>query len=392
MNCGNATTPVTLNAETNWDTTLAYQGMPMLTPEFLARTLVSEGTDGRLAIFIDKCRRGGDVRVGFIGGSVTKGANATVTSLRYSSLLCRFLQRLFPKARFKEINAGVSGTDSRFAVSRVKDDLLIQKPDLILVEFAVNDDPYDSVLYPPSFEGLIRQCLSSTESALLVYFTMNNAQSLVSERFKVPIGLHYGLPMVSLMRGVFPWIGDSVIAIDTLVDIVHPTNRGHFLGAYSLFGFIKAEALKEQVKLSTVLPSPLYGNIYDTAGIFHLGDSSLQVQNQTGWVRMEREIGRIGWVAANAGSGLEIRFSGKELTLGYHVSKFGNSLVEITVDGKVLDTLSDYFAGDWGGGVMRLRQLHLSPNPKTVDISLKVLEGTNFTVDYLLHGGAKPIP
>ena len=48
-------------------------------------------------------------------------------------------QRAYPKTTFVEINAAVSGTGSDYGAPRLQRDVLRHRPDLLFVEFAVND-------------------------------------------------------------------------------------------------------------------------------------------------------------------------------------------------------------------------------------------------------------
>ncbi|WP_153558611.1 SGNH/GDSL hydrolase family protein [Roseimaritima sediminicola] len=72
-------------------------------------------------------------KVVFMGGSITEMDG-------YRPLVCQDLQRRFPKAEFEFINAGISSTCSTTGAFRLQRDVLAHDPDLLFVEFAVNDD------------------------------------------------------------------------------------------------------------------------------------------------------------------------------------------------------------------------------------------------------------
>ncbi len=375
-----------------WDTTLVYDGINPLNPEAMSRAVVSEGSNGRLEAFLWKCRVGGDIRIGFLGGSVTAGAAASSPELRYSSRMCYFLGKIFPKAKIIEVNAGIGGTDSRFGASRVQDDLLASKPDLIVIEYAVNDDPTDTVMYPPALEGVVRQCLKSGDAAVMLYFTLNSAGDPVGESTKIPTGLHYGLPMVSLLRAAWPYVSAGKIPSDSLVkDQVHPTDLGHFIGGYGLFSCLRRIAEQGASRPISAIPAPRLGNLYDTAGLYHAGDASFAILGSGAWTAQAREQGRQGF-ALTAGAPLAFKYRGRELTLGYHVSDQGDGLLAVSVDGIPFDTLSNNFPFGLNGGLMRLRQVHLTQAPATVTVELRLLQGTEFVIDYLMYAGPAPLP
>lgn len=73
------------------------------------------------------------MKVAFLGGSVTCKFDC------WRPQTMDFLRRLYPYITWEEINAAVGATGSDFGVFRIKREVLGHKPDLIFVEFALND-------------------------------------------------------------------------------------------------------------------------------------------------------------------------------------------------------------------------------------------------------------
>lgn len=71
--------------------------------------------------------------VAFIGGSITEMDG-------YRVMVQDDLKTRFPQTAFTFINAGISSTCSTTGAFRLSEDVLAAKPDLLFVEFAVNDD------------------------------------------------------------------------------------------------------------------------------------------------------------------------------------------------------------------------------------------------------------
>ena len=105
---------------------------------------------GGLPNFFCKALHGDSIRVAYLGGSITEQEGWRVLSLEW------FNQR-FPKAKFTEINAAIGGTRSDFGVFRLNDHVLKFKPDLVFVEFAVNDSRTPATKIIRSMEGIVRQ-------------------------------------------------------------------------------------------------------------------------------------------------------------------------------------------------------------------------------------------
>jgi hypothetical protein len=90
------------------------------------------------------------LRVAYLGGSITAQPGWRVFSLKW-------MEKRFPRANFREINAAVGGTGSDFGVFRLEDDVLKFHPDLVMVEFAVNDDGAAEDKVIRSMEGIVRR-------------------------------------------------------------------------------------------------------------------------------------------------------------------------------------------------------------------------------------------
>ena len=87
--------------------------------------------DGLANVFW-KLEAGKEVRIGYLGGSITAQAGWRPKTLKW-------FQEQYPNATISEINAAIGGTGSDLGVFRLRHDVLRHKPDLLFVEFAVND-------------------------------------------------------------------------------------------------------------------------------------------------------------------------------------------------------------------------------------------------------------
>ena len=93
---------------------------------------------------------GAEVKVGYLGGSITAQPGWRPKTLAH-------FQKTFPAAKFSEINAAIGGTGSDLGVFRLQQDVLDAKPDLLFVEFAVNDGLASPEQIFRCMEGIVRQ-------------------------------------------------------------------------------------------------------------------------------------------------------------------------------------------------------------------------------------------
>ena len=117
---------------------------------FEPRTSEPYAIRGGLPNFYRKLHDGKDVRIAYFGGSITAQNGWRVQSLDY-------FRKLFQNAEISQINAAIGGTGSDLGVFRLDADVLAHKPDLVFVEFAVNDAGARPLNIRRSMEGIVRQ-------------------------------------------------------------------------------------------------------------------------------------------------------------------------------------------------------------------------------------------
>lgn len=110
--------------------------------------------------FVEKAKRGEPIVVAYLGGSISQGAttwpvtgtNALGQTIDYASYdpendswraltynwLCEHFEQ--KPGQFRQINAAIGGTPSLLGAYRLEEHVLREDPDLVFVEFAVNDN------------------------------------------------------------------------------------------------------------------------------------------------------------------------------------------------------------------------------------------------------------
>ncbi len=142
---------------------------------------------------------GDEIRIGYLGGSIT----AAGSGWRSKSL--DWLRERFPGRRIEEINAAIGGTGSDLGVFRLGQDVLRHEPDLLFVEFAVNDGGAPPERIQKAMEGIVRQTWAADPSTDIVFvYTLSIPflEELQAGKFSrsasamEEVADHYGIPTI----------------------------------------------------------------------------------------------------------------------------------------------------------------------------------------------------
>lgn len=122
---------------------------------------VQSASAASVASFCERAEKGERLTVAFLGGSLSWGANASDPNrTSWRTLIGRRLEERYPDAHFKFVDAAIGGTSSGLGVFRLERDVIAYRPDIVFVEWLVNDgerkaDDNSSC----SYEGIIRHLL-----------------------------------------------------------------------------------------------------------------------------------------------------------------------------------------------------------------------------------------
>lgn len=211
---------------------------------------------------------GRTLRVAWVGGSITWAPGLAAPSADqppgYRDLTSAQLQRRVgvPVAG---VNAALSGTGSDLAAFRVGRDALQSAPDLVVVEFAANDETIPQQNRLRGIEGTVRAALLSGADVCLVYTTTRDHMEALG-RGELPatvrthecIADHYGVPSVYAALPVVRSMERSDVEWDDMfVDHVHPSTLGHEHYADAVSSFLVELLLTPPMGHRAELAAPL---------------------------------------------------------------------------------------------------------------------------------------
>lgn len=230
----------------------------------LAATLTLAATahaaDARLQAVMKKLDAGEPITLAAVGGSITTGYAAQPP--REQGWAALLAQALGP--RVKLVNAGLSGTDSAAAVHRLQAQVLDAAPDLVVVEFGVNDQWLDPAVRGSSYEALLRRLLTAKQPPAVVVLglTQQGNKPRDATDLQLQLAAHYGLTALDFGAWMQARVAAGTDRWAALYDEpVHPNGLGHQRIAQALGETLRAAASGPAV--GTPVPAPLHGRAHE---------------------------------------------------------------------------------------------------------------------------------
>lgn len=295
----------------------------------LKKGVLNKGNWCRIAHVMKKAIQGEDITVGFLGGSITQGCNASAPEACYAYLVYQWWCEKFPKSKITYINAGIGGTTSQFGAARAESDLLSKKIDFTVVEFSVNDE--DNSHFLETYEGLIRRIYySESKPAVLIINSVRYDDGRNAQTQHIKVGKTYDIPCVSMKPTIYEKVLDGTFASrDVTEDDLHPNDLGHCLMSEVITDFLEGVyqgVIHTSVSdLETEMVVPISTNAYEDSIRFQNDNSDGVITINEGFLADKepqhniREIFRRGWTAQKKGA--RICFAVKGTCIGVQYRK-----------------------------------------------------------------------
>ncbi|MCC7493124.1 MAG: SGNH/GDSL hydrolase family protein [Fimbriimonadaceae bacterium] len=197
-----------------------------------------------------KLAAGKPVTIAYFGGSITAANGWRPKTLAW-------FKQTWPNSDIKEVHAAIGGTPSSLGAFRLGHDVLRFRPDLVFVEFSVNDGGMPPNDICRAMEGIVRQVWQADPTIDLCYtytfrvgYEAQLDQGLCSPAASVheQIAAHYGIPSINMSRRIAalkregkllfvpekdaagkPLPPAEGVKLFTDGDGVHPNDTGHTL-------------------------------------------------------------------------------------------------------------------------------------------------------------------
>lgn len=317
--------------------------------QFIDESLLSMGNSDRMALAIKKAMNGEDITIGFIGGSITEGAGADNKTNSWAYLVYNWFVETFPNSNIDYVNSAIAGSYSRLGVTYTDTQLLAAEPDIVFLDYSVNDY---SGYFKDSYETIVRKILAAENKPALamIDFTRESVDQWTyynEQAIYDALGVYYGLPIINIHKAITPFFDSGLLVWDDYSnDNIHPNNVGHAMVASAVINYLnKAKAYAQESE--TLVP-------YEIKEGWYFGKSDLdnafmsyadEITAETDGFTKDGKVSRFGWEAFTASTaGSTLTFNLKDCTEAVVVYGQSNSIVpsdmEIYVNGALYTTVS----------------------------------------------------
>lgn len=341
--------------------------------DMVDRSLLSVGNNARMKAVMEKASAGEDVTIAYIGGSITEGYNAGTTEI-YAKLSYEYFAETYGTGdNVSYVNAGLSGTPSTLGLIRSDRDLFEYEPDIIFIEFAVNDSSADRYAY----DSLIMKCLSQeNEPAVVLLFSIIESGYTCQDDMS-SIGFYYSLPLISVKNAIWPEIEEGRMTWeDWSNDESHPNEYGQAVYADFIINYFKTvdaaetdeavdvpEKLCLKKDLTSMTMMDKNNLTVESTGSF-VGGSGLNSFTE-GWVKE---------ADATDNESFTFTFTGTYLYVVYKDttnSSYGTA--EVYVDGELVATLEGNSSDGWSNPVAE--NVYRDDDAGTHTVEIRMAEG-----------------
>lgn len=356
-----------------------------LTDEDMQGASPWQGSDNTaLAAVMKKAEAGEPVTIAVIGGSITQGTiskgaidNQVAQKSCYADIFFGWWKETFPNSDITVVNAGIGATDSYLGVHRVQEDVLDYHPDVVLVEYSVNDG--SSNTYKITYDNLVYKVATSKDAPAVMLLFMGQTNYSSAQSIHQLVGFNYGLPMVSYLNLLSGWFESGRYTDKDLSgDVTHPSALGHAIVGEILWKYLnnvyaELDAYGETEDFNKKIFTK---EKYLNAEMIGVGD--LTPSDMGSFVLNGKDFNGWGDVWKTTDGNGDITFSVTCKNLGILFWRSTSATYgdyEVWVDGERVATLQGEFPGGWGN-YAHAQEVFVSDKEAEHTVTIKKAEGS----------------
>lgn len=301
------------------------------------------------------------LKVGYIGGSVTDGTGGT-DGYCWAAGVTDWFTKEYPDAEITYTNNAWGNKSSLWGFYRADGDtdwghsshgatLVEAKPDLVFLEFAINDlyvrmSDFTTIHYVEGIINKIRKALPDTDIVLILITDEDNlGKELKTAGAQCRLAAHYGIPVIDIGPEMNEYIKSTGTPFRKLyMDNVHPNNAGYKVYADIITKHLKdilSKAKATGVKACEMPKNSLVSGSVSESYII-TAEELAKITDVSDWTVMESPSNQVKFFGPSLygldGAKLSFDIEGTGICL--MVDGKQGSVVKCTIDGKETVTAS----------------------------------------------------
>jgi len=277
-----------------------------------------------------------EINIVFLGGSITEGAGASCQKNCYANRVGEWFKSTYGnKMTVNYHNKGVGGTDSQYGLLRLTRDVISLNPDVVFIEFAVNDAGNDLRRY---VESIVRSLIDATNPYIIFLYTTDANYTTVT-KYHEEVANHYGIPQISLKDALKRELcGKNAKELGYLKDNVHPTDKGYDVYYREIIKLLQSgNYFKKPIPAEKIVTNSCS---VDTKFISSAGND---VTRTGTWETNVQNPNRPWAKTVTVGDSISFSFEGNVFAIehGLHLD---STMYEIIIDGKTVSTVHPVYA------------------------------------------------
>lgn len=341
-----------------------------------------------------------ELRIAFFGGSITDGSGSSdAENTSYRALVTKWFSEHYPDANIITKNSSIGGTGTALGMFRCGKDVLCFEPDLIFMEFAVNDegDEYKNVAMQT--ESIIRTInkhnpdidiitVITTAEPMIKY--MENGIKAESVNAQTNVSSYYGLETVNVGDVLISRTSTTALTMKDLIpDGLHPNDDGHKIYADGLIRYITAilDNCNPETIISHALPAKLCPSSSENARLIDIRNADnlrldgFKFKNEIKDSRFSEYI-----EGNNGGDNFSFTFTGTTAAL-YWMGGGVSCDVLVSIDGS-----ESFIARSWDHYVRSFRKMQVARCIENLEYGLHTIKitipnGNNDSVRFARFAG-----
>ncbi|MBQ6039720.1 MAG: hypothetical protein IJL32_02935 [Oscillospiraceae bacterium] len=310
--------------------------------QFYQDSVYRMGNTYRLTKKLEAAENGEKLTMAYLGGSITEMG-------KYTTPFSSYVKSTFAKGGFTEVNAGLSGTSSVVGLVRAESNVVSKNPDIVFVEFSVND--HEDIMYKKCFESVIKKFLDLPNEPAVIILIHRAKSGFSSQAQMVPVGENFDIPVISMDNALTKAFQSGYLSQgDYFSDDYHPHDKGGKLVSDCLSYYFRQAMKTENRSDSYTIPTKtVYGTEYENCKNVNPKDlSNFSAGSWTAGSGYNNGSILPYSYTLNGGSPMTFTAAGKGLIIVFKANSSGMGSIDVTVNGKTT-RVSGNKQYCWGG-------------------------------------------